>query len=226
HRVYPSATCYRWDQRHLAAIGDRRVEVVEEADVLVVGEDVDEAAHLAVVVVETLRQPGVLLAEVLQHVTDSAPFDGDHIAAFGELSEWGRDSYVYSHRALHADWVADPSEASQCRFMGHGGSGHQPRWRWPPSGSTATTGPPTTVLRARATTAAPDGPTRMPCRPSDARTRWRSGAWPPTLSTTTTGAPMRVRGPAARGAAPGCRIPARGDAASCRSRSAPSARSG
>src|SRR5205085_11326694 len=64
-----SASGHGGDDRQLVAVLDRRGQVVQVADVLVVDVQVDEAAHLAVVE-DALRQPGEAGSEVVQHRLD------------------------------------------------------------------------------------------------------------------------------------------------------------
>src|SRR4051794_11772101 len=78
------------DDAQFVAVLERRLQVVEVADVLVVEVDVDEAAHLAV-----LEQPagdaGVLGAEVVEHLPDAGALDLDDRLVFGVLPHRGGD---------------------------------------------------------------------------------------------------------------------------------------
>src|SRR5688572_10743013 len=51
------------DDRDLVRVLDRRIQVLEEANVFVVGEDVDEAPDLAAVVADPLLDPRILRLE-------------------------------------------------------------------------------------------------------------------------------------------------------------------
>ena len=63
------------DDAHDLAGRDRRVEVLQEADVLVGDEDVDEAPQRTRLVEDALAEPGVRGVELLQHVGDGSAFD-------------------------------------------------------------------------------------------------------------------------------------------------------
>ena len=68
------------DRRHDAdfvAVFDRRIEVVEEADVFVGDEDVDETSHGARIVADPLLDAGVAVLEGFDHGADIATVDFD-----------------------------------------------------------------------------------------------------------------------------------------------------
>src|SRR5688572_14837723 len=75
----------------------RRVEVLEEADVLVVQVDVDEAIEL----VGALEQPGLdaagLVLEAVEHFADVAIRHLDHVSAIRVAAERGGNSDFNAH---------------------------------------------------------------------------------------------------------------------------------
>src|SRR5690606_5344101 len=101
-RRRPSA--HRVARRRAAAAGDRRhdrdlvrfldlgVEVLEEADVLVVGEDVDELADRAAVVADPRLDARVGLLEAFDHLAHGLARGGHLFLAFGQLAERSRDA--------------------------------------------------------------------------------------------------------------------------------------
>src|SRR5204863_8696071 len=80
------------DDRQLVAVLDRRGEVVEVADVLVVEVDVDEPAQLPVVE-EPGRQAGELAAEVVEHRLHGGAAGLDLLLAICMLPHRRRDLY-------------------------------------------------------------------------------------------------------------------------------------
>src|SRR5256885_15394775 len=77
----------RGNDRDLVRVFDRRVQVLQEANVLVVGEDVHEAAHLAVVVADAFLDAGVLRLEARDERPDRAAGRGDLFFALRQLAK-------------------------------------------------------------------------------------------------------------------------------------------
>src|SRR6202011_1380370 len=77
---------HRGDDAQLVTVLDRRGQVVEVADVLVVEIDVDEAAHLAVVeqALGDAREP---LPQVVQKSLDGSPLALNNRLALGVLAQ-------------------------------------------------------------------------------------------------------------------------------------------
>src|SRR5262249_25323929 len=90
--LLPIAASDGGDDRDLVAVLDRRLEVLEEADVLVVGEDVHEAAHLARVVADTFLGPGGLRLEVRDERADRGAARGDLFLPLRQLAERRRNA--------------------------------------------------------------------------------------------------------------------------------------
>src|SRR5262245_2773667 len=87
------------DDRDLVRILDRRLQVLEEADVLVVGEDVDEPPDLAVLVADALLDPGVLRLQAGDERADGGAGRDDLLLALGQLPE-GRRNADRGHLSL------------------------------------------------------------------------------------------------------------------------------
>src|SRR5262249_2618878 len=75
------------NDRDLVGVLHRRVEVLEEADVLVVGEDVDEASDLPALVADALLGAGVLRLEARDEGADGAAGRGDLLLALCQLAK-------------------------------------------------------------------------------------------------------------------------------------------
>jgi glycerate 2-kinase len=84
------------DDAHGLAVGDLGVEAVEIADVVVVDEDVDEAAQRPVVE-QPLGEPGVTLLELGEDVAERARSDVDRRRPARERAHGGRDSHGDGH---------------------------------------------------------------------------------------------------------------------------------
>ena len=78
---------------------ERRVDALQEADVLVGDEHVDEAAQLALVVEEALGEAGVLRVERLQHLGDGAASTCTSAAPPERLAQLRGDADGDGHRA-------------------------------------------------------------------------------------------------------------------------------
>src|SRR5687767_14131715 len=75
------------NDRHLVRVLHRRLEVLEEPDVLVVGEDVDEAPHLPGLVADALLDARVLRLEAGDELTDGAARRRDLLLAVRQLAQ-------------------------------------------------------------------------------------------------------------------------------------------
>src|SRR6185436_19827665 len=75
------------DDRDLVGVLDGRLEALEEADVLVVGEDVHELAHLAAVVADAFLEARVLRLEARDQRADGRARGRDLLLALRELAE-------------------------------------------------------------------------------------------------------------------------------------------
>src|SRR5436305_2043847 len=93
-----SATGDGWEDRHLAAIGDRRLQPVEEADVLPADVDVDEAPERPVVVGHAAAQLAEAVVELPEHLLDRRPVDLRLAVALGGRPELGRDLHRDRHQ--------------------------------------------------------------------------------------------------------------------------------
>src|SRR5581483_5489295 len=82
-----------WDDGKVVAILDLRVELVEEADVVAVDVDVDEAAQFAFVVQQALADSRVAPFEVLDNRAHRLARRGDLVAAPGEPAQRRRNPY-------------------------------------------------------------------------------------------------------------------------------------
>src|SRR5690348_4348191 len=78
----------RRDDGDVVAILYLRVELIEEADVVAVQIDVDEAAQLALVVEQALAHPRMTLLEIFDDRTNRSAVGGDFVLAGGEASKW------------------------------------------------------------------------------------------------------------------------------------------
>src|SRR4051812_2146883 len=78
--------------RDLVAVLDRRIEVLEKPDVFVVGEDVDEAPHLAAVVADAFLDARVLRLEARDEGPDGRAAGGDLFLPLGQLAERRRNA--------------------------------------------------------------------------------------------------------------------------------------
>src|SRR5262249_43026187 len=84
------------DDAHIVAVLDRRRQIVEVADVLIVEIDVDEAAHLSILE-ESRRDAGILLAEIVEQVLDRAAGGLDDGLVVGMLPHGRGDVDAYGH---------------------------------------------------------------------------------------------------------------------------------
>src|SRR5205814_668703 len=101
------------------ALLHRRVEVLQEADVLGADEDVHEPAHRAGVVADALLDAGVALLQLGDQLADGAAGGGDLLLALGQLAERGGDadggdgcSSIRCSNALNVGGMLGPASAS------------------------------------------------------------------------------------------------------------------
>src|SRR5262249_5676877 len=127
---------HRGDDGQLVAVLDRRGEVVEVTDVLVVEVDVDEAAPLAVVK-KALDDAGALLAEVVEGGLHGAAADIDDRLAIGVLPHWGGNMNANRHETskgmncFRGPGVSPGPSVTQLRAGGCA----EPAWQPAPPGS-------------------------------------------------------------------------------------------
>src|SRR5262245_45789117 len=94
------------NDRELIAVLDRRVEIVEEANILVIEIDVDEALELALVE-HALTQPGELPAEVIKDSLHAGACGLDLRLAGGVLPHRCRNLHANSHEASRSKRVRE-----------------------------------------------------------------------------------------------------------------------
>src|SRR5688572_14126619 len=81
------------------AVGDRGVETLEEADVVIGDEHVDEPPEATRVVEEPLREAGVRRLEAREDLADRGALDRDLGGTSGEGAEGGGHSDGDAHRS-------------------------------------------------------------------------------------------------------------------------------
>jgi len=81
------------DDADFVAVLERRLAVFEEADVLLVDIDVDEAAHLALVIHEAFLDAGEARLQFDDRLADGGGVDFDQLLVVGQLAErcWDSD---------------------------------------------------------------------------------------------------------------------------------------
>src|SRR5581483_5178043 len=82
----------RRDDRHLVAVLDRRVEVLQKADVLVLDEDVDEAPYRAGLVADALLDAGKALLQIGDQLADVLAARRHFFGALGQLAQRSRNA--------------------------------------------------------------------------------------------------------------------------------------
>src|SRR4249919_1801659 len=93
-----SAAGNRRDHRDLGAVGRRRLEVVEEADVVVADVHVHEAAQVALLVDDAPLDPGVVAVEVVEDLGQRRTL-GRHLGlTTGVGAQDGRDADGHAHQ--------------------------------------------------------------------------------------------------------------------------------
>src|SRR5215204_1691911 len=90
----------RGQDRDHVAVGQLGVEGAEEADVLVVDVDVDEAMQGAVLGEQGAGDPRVAPVEVAEQVADGVAIGGDGLLAAGVLAQDRRDTDFNGHQGL------------------------------------------------------------------------------------------------------------------------------
>jgi hypothetical protein len=86
------------DDTDLVAVFERRLAVLEEADVLLVDIDVDEAAHLAFFIHEAFLDAGEARLQFDDRLADGGGVDFDQLLVVGQLAEWRGDSDFLWHK--------------------------------------------------------------------------------------------------------------------------------
>src|SRR5476651_2243551 len=86
-----SAACDGGDDRERLTCRERGVEAGEEADVLIVHEEVDEAPQLALFVEEALTDAGVGHLECVDRLADGGGLKCDLTGTAGEAAQLGRN---------------------------------------------------------------------------------------------------------------------------------------
>ena len=93
------AACHRRNDADRVARRDRRLLLLQVADVFVVQVDVDEAAQLALIVVQVRLQAGVLRRQIGQQLADRCAVGLDRVLLIGVRSQRGRDQDFRRHSA-------------------------------------------------------------------------------------------------------------------------------
>ena len=86
------------DDADFVAIFERRLAVFEEADVLLVDIDVDEAAHLAFFIHETFLDAGEARLQFDERLADGGGVDFDELLVVGQLAERRGDADFFWHK--------------------------------------------------------------------------------------------------------------------------------
>jgi len=86
------------DDADFVAVLERRLAVFEEADVLLVDIDVDEAAHLAFFIHETFLDAGEARLQFDDRLADGGGVDFDQILVVGQLAERRGDADFFWHK--------------------------------------------------------------------------------------------------------------------------------
>ena len=86
------------DDADFVAVLERRLAVFEEADVLLVDIDVDEAAHLALVIHEAFLDAGEARLQFDDRLADGGGVDFDQLLVVGQLAERRGDSDFFWHK--------------------------------------------------------------------------------------------------------------------------------
>jgi len=87
----------RWNDADLVAFLHGSGFFLQEADVLVVNEDVHEAANISVLVAYTLEESGVAGVKVCKDFADIRAGGGDEFLFISELAEGGWDTDLDGH---------------------------------------------------------------------------------------------------------------------------------
>src|SRR5262249_5865895 len=95
--IVPSTSGDRRHDRQLVAVFDRRLEVVEKADVVTVQIDVDEAPHAAAFVADAFLDAAELALEVVDHGADGGAGGAHFLGAAGEAAQGRWNANVHWH---------------------------------------------------------------------------------------------------------------------------------
>jgi DNA-binding CsgD family transcriptional regulator len=113
----------RGHDAHDLAVGHRRGQAVEEADVLLGDEHVDEAADLAVAVEDALGDAGMGALEAREHLGQRPRVEGDLGGAAGQGAELGRDADGDGHGARFLRERGRQAAGAGTGWRGRGGDG-------------------------------------------------------------------------------------------------------
>ena len=86
------------DDADFVAVFERRRAVLEEADVLLVDIDVDEAAHLAFFIHEAFLDAGEARLQFDERLADGGGVDFDKLLVVGQLAERRGDADFFGHK--------------------------------------------------------------------------------------------------------------------------------
>ena len=86
------------DDADFVAVLERRLAVFEEADVLLVDIDVDEAAHLAFFIHEAFLDAGEARLQFDERLADGGGVDFDQLLVVGQLAERRGDADFFWHK--------------------------------------------------------------------------------------------------------------------------------
>jgi hypothetical protein len=86
-----------WNDADLIAFLHGSGFFFEEADVLVVDEDIHEATNISVFVADALEEAGVGGIQICENLADVCARGGNDFLLIGELAEWGWDADLDRH---------------------------------------------------------------------------------------------------------------------------------
>jgi hypothetical protein len=95
--MYKLSSCYRGNDTDFVALFDSGFLIVEETDVLIVEEDVDEAADIALFVTDTLSEAGIGFLEALEDLRDRFAVGGNDFFFSSEFTQGCRDANGCGH---------------------------------------------------------------------------------------------------------------------------------
>ena len=98
HFEWVLASRDRRDDADFVAVFERRLAVFEEADVLLVDIDVDEAAHLAFFIHEAFLDAGEARLQFDERLADGGGVDFDELLVVGQLAERRGDADFFWHK--------------------------------------------------------------------------------------------------------------------------------
>ena len=105
-------TGYGRDDGEFVVIGNSGLEVILEADVLVIEIEVYKAAEIAVVLAYPVFEPGVVLLKVVYDLGHSSPVGRDLIVVLCYLPQRCWYPYLYAHSTLLSRFITGYSETS------------------------------------------------------------------------------------------------------------------